>query len=241
MKRLDEFDGEGVDEFIPILKVPEDTSNAIQLIADNPTDYQRLCSMLYTSFNTQFRAGQVYWPARFNSGQRGRLALQRIQRRLENETWHALLGLPSSIRGLSEGKQPGSLNPDDYGVDCGLGLYCTMDIRVNDVIAQFHGKFFEGVDEMKRRVENGLGKYILFVRQGYYMDCREAKANGTCKASYSNSPRLAMHIASGEFVCANCKLTISGPRDEKILRLVATRPIPRMTEILWNYSGHHAI
>ena len=36
---------------------------------------------------------------------------------------------------------------------------------------------------------------------------------------------------------ANCKLTISGPQNEKRLRLVATRPIPRMTEVLWNYSG----
>ena len=70
------------------------------------------------------------------------------------------------------------------------------------------------------------------------MDCRDAKANGTCNASYANRPRLPMHMATGEFVCANCKLTISGPR--LIIRLVATRPIPRMTEILWNYSGNHA-
>ena len=51
MKRQDEFEGEAVDEFLPA-----DVSNAIQLIPDNPTDYKRLCSMLYTSFNTQFRA-----------------------------------------------------------------------------------------------------------------------------------------------------------------------------------------
>ena len=76
IKRLDELEGEAVDEFLPILTVPADVSNAIQLIPDNPTDCNWLCSMLYTSFNTQFRAGQVYWPARFNSGQRGRLALQ---------------------------------------------------------------------------------------------------------------------------------------------------------------------
>ena len=61
------------------------------------------------------------------------------------------------------------------------------------------------------------------------MNCREAKANGTCKASYANSPRLAMHMATGEFVCANCKLTISGQRNEKVLRLVADRSIRRMT------------
>ena len=211
MKRLDEFKGEVVDEFLPILTVPADVSNAIQLIPDNPTDYKRLCSMLYTSFNTLFRAGQVYWPAWFNSGQRGRLALQRIQTRLESETWHALLGLPSSIKGLSEGKQPGSLYQDDYGVDCGLGLFRTMDIRVNDVIAEFHGTCFEGVKEKNRRVQAGLGRDILFIRQGNW-----------------------------RVVCANCKLTISGQRDEKALRLVATRPIPRMTEILWNYSGNHA-
>ena len=115
-----------------------------------------------------------------------------------------------------------------------------MDIRVNEVIAEFHGTCFEGVEEKNRRVQAGLGRYILYIRQGYCMDCREAKANGTCKASYANCPRLAMHTATGEFVCANCKLTISGQRDEKVLRLVATRPILRMTEILWNYSGNYA-
>ena len=76
-----------------------------------------------------------------------------------------------------------------------------MDIRVNDIIAEIHGTCFEGVEEKNLRVQAGLGKYILYIRQGYYMDCREAKANGTCKASYANSPRLVMHMATEEFVC----------------------------------------
>ena len=56
MKRLHEFEEVAVDEFLPILTVPTDVSTAIQLIPENPTDYKRLCFMLFTSFNTKFRA-----------------------------------------------------------------------------------------------------------------------------------------------------------------------------------------
>ena len=64
------------------------------------------------------------------------------------------------------------------------------------------------------------------------MDFREARQNGTCKASYLNSPRRATRINTMQVAEANCKLTISGPQSEKRLRLVATRLIPRMTEVL---------
>lgn len=44
-------------------------------------------------------------------------------RRLDSEIFHALVDLPASIRGLSPCKETNSLNPEDYWVDCGLGLF----------------------------------------------------------------------------------------------------------------------
>ena len=101
--------------------------------------------------------------------------------------------------------------------------------------------FLEEKTKKNRRVQAGLGKYILYVRKEYYMDCRKARQNGTCKASYFNIPRRAVRLDTMQIAKANSKVAILGPHNERRLRLVDMQPIPRKTEILWNYGGLNAI
>jgi hypothetical protein len=217
---------------IPFLSTPESAEGAIVLTANNKLDYHKLKELLITSFTQQFQMGQVYWPTRFEGWQRDALALQRIQRRLDAECFHALYGAMSTCVGY---------NPATNAIDLplGEGLFSTLSYHIDDVIAEFRGEFINHAQYMERRVAR-RARFILKCRNNLYLDCMENRYKGICKASLSNSPYYA-NKADGTQCIANCKLTISGPSNAKRLKLVACRRIEVGEEIMWSYGADHGL
>jgi hypothetical protein len=126
-----------------------------------------------------------------------------------------------------------------YDIALGPGLFSTLNYKIDDVVGVFKGTNINA-EEYNRRKTAGLASHTIYVRQDLYLDCREQRYSGICKASLSNSPYYA-NKADGSQCIANCKCTISGPSDRKLVRLVATRPILAGEEIMWNYGANHQI
>ena len=233
-----------VREEMPFLPAPTELekSRAISISANNKTDYWVLKSMLQESFTAQSNLEQVYWPKRFQPWQKECLAITKINNRIANEVFNSLLGLKSSIMGLRPDAPITSTDPKDYTVDCGTGLYSTLTFHAKDVVAEFHGTIIDSVEEYDRRLHADKARYIIQLRQGYYLDCASHVGRGACKASYANSALNAWDTKLNKAAVNNCKLKISGDRDHKVAKLVCNVPIlPRMTEILWPYGRHHAL
>lgn len=220
------------ENLIPFLPQPESAEGAIVLKANNKQDYHKLKELLIASFTQQFEMGQVYWPSRFEGWQRDALALQRIQRRIDKECFHALYGAMSSCVGW---------NPATNAIDkpIGEGLFSTLSYNIDDVIAEFKGEFIDHAEYIARRAAR-RARFIIRCRNDLYIDCMENRYKGVCKASLANSPYYA-NKADGTQCIANCKLTISGPFNSKTLRLVATRRIPVGEEIMWSYGAEHGL
>ena len=122
-----------------------------------------------------------------------------------------------------------------YEVDLGERLFSTLDLRTDDVIAEFHGEYITKQQYIdKRRVQDC--KYVIRINNDLFLDCESNRFNGTCKASLSNSPSRCIDITTSKRSQANCKLIVYDRR----AYLKAIKDIPRCTEICWHYGKSHS-
>lgn len=223
-------DEDTVELELPFLSDPLSSEGAIVLSSDSTYDYDKLKSMLISSFHVQFRLGQVYWPKRFQGWQRDCLALQRIIRRISHECRNALYARLSSY--VTERNE-----------DIGEGLFSTIKFHPNDCIAEFHRDGDESINEESylQLVALGLARFVVKIKNDVYWDCRLNRYAGVCMASISNSPLGLKNRETGRQARANCELRVSGSEDAKVAKLVATTVIEPHTEILWHYGAGHVI
>jgi hypothetical protein len=106
-------------------------------------------------------------------------------------------------------------------------------------IAEFKGTYVNEEEYQRRRIAD-VATHTVYVRQDLYLDCKEQRYAGICKASLANSHYYA-NKADGSQCIPTCKITVAGPRVRRVVRLVATRPILAGEEIMVNYGGHHQI
>jgi len=195
----------------------------------------KLKKALQKSFTVQWIKHELYWPKRFSNTQRNILPLQRAV----NEMYRALYHKESNLRRKdSNGNYTTSINE---------GLFSRLLYNRDDVIATFQGIVRTQAEYMQICVtEPWRRKYsIAFSSNGDVLDCWEHYNKGLCLASYSNSPRGCVDLATGKKAVDNCRLSVNLAAKTISLKCgvdVHSRLSPKTfqiqpdTELLWNYG-----
>ncbi len=126
-----------------------------------------------------------------------------------------------------------------YSHSIGDGLFSSMNFIENDVVATFHGKVITYTEYLSKKAMVNCDYVIQLSKHKEYMDCEDARRNGTCLASLSNSPTHCWNTSTGSKAKANCKLVVRKIDNVWNAYLVATQDIARHTEIAWHYSSAH--
>ena len=87
-------------------------------------------------------------------------------------------------------------------------------------------------DEAIRRVNNGLGGYMIKIRNDVVLDTYPYL--DLCKASMANCPYKCLNTITNSPAKANAKLVHDNKRRK--YRLVSIEEIPPGEEILWDYG-----
>ena len=189
-----------------------------------------LRELLITHFSVSYRLGRVLWPRHMKKSSRVRLGRPNLITepaailRALSIIRDSLKIAPSCLRRI--GSTPGV-----YHDVIGNGLFTNMLIRKNEIIAEFIGEFITK-EEATRRIDQGLGGYMIRVRSDVVLDSYPYL--NVCKASIANSPYQCLDITTNSRAKANAKL-VNDTRRRKY-RLVSIEEIPPGAEILWDYG-----
>ena len=195
----------------------------------------RLKKALQKSFTIQWIKNELYWPKRFSKTQRNILPLQRAV----DEMYRALYHKESNLRRKDDkGK---------YTVSINEGLFSRLLYKRDEVIATFHGITRTQEEYIQIcTTEPWRRKYsICFSSNGDVLDCWEHYNKGLCLASYANSPRGCVDLATGKKAVDNCRLSVNLAARTMSLKCgvdVHSRLSPKTfqiepdTELLWNYG-----
>ena len=190
---------------------------------------------LQTSLNVQWIKQQLHWPKRFSNEQKLLLPL----RRAADEMFRALYHQESNLRRKDEkGK---------YTISVNEGLFSKLSYKRDEVIASFRGTVRTQEEYIAICVnEPWRRKYsISYSTNGNVLDCWDNYVNGLCIASYANSPRGCLNLATGLKAVDNCRLSINLQSKTMSLKCgvdIQSRRSPKGfsiqpgTELLWDYG-----
>ena len=132
--------------------------------------------------------------------------------------------LLSTCKAIASRDYIGSENPDDYTVHMGMGLFSSLDIHEQDVIAIIKEDI---IYEREYQELKMLGKatYVVEVVKDTYLNCQSQRERGVCKALLTKSPSNAWDSSRGKRAEANCRLTRYTRNAVRELRLVCNVPL----------------
>jgi hypothetical protein len=154
--------------------------------------------------------------------------------RAEDEAYTALHYLPSSIYGLNG-------ETGVYDVDCGRGLYSSIEYAPDSTIAEFKGEIISTA-EYGRRVGIGQGGWAFKLSDLEVFDCYRFRS--TCMASYANDSTACRNIGTNRPKSANCRTWIDYRRKRIFLKAGKfAKGIVRIkahTELLHDYGNSYS-
>lgn len=109
-------------------------------------------------------------------------------------------------------------------LNAGMGLFCTIDIYKDEIIAYYKGEILTN-EQALQRADLGLDAYFITMLNGSIMDSRTVP----CFAKYANDCKGAAQTLFKN----NSKIMID---DDNLICLVATKKIKEGTEIFCDYG-----
>jgi hypothetical protein len=94
-----------------------------------------------------------------------------------------------------------------YTVTIGDGLFYHLRYLPGQVIATFKADEISAA-EGTVRTQNGRGRYMIKVSDTLVLDCYPYYIRRECMASYANSPKLCLNMATMRPAKKNCKLRV---------------------------------
>jgi hypothetical protein len=207
---------------------------------DNPINFNggnltMLKKALIKHLHYAYVSGKLQWPRRFNPSQRERMPLlMRAVHRTEIQTRLHFRIAPSMLRRQNEITRT-------FTETIGNGLFALKHFRVGEHLLNFVGTIINR-EEYEQRTLAGRGGYILSnLSASVFLDCYDTARNGSCMASYTNSPLGCVFVGNNtRAVVANARLVINAVGSGVyIWSLKAIRTIKSGDEVLYHYSGSY--
>jgi hypothetical protein len=129
-------------------------------------------------------------------------------------------------------------NESEYETVTGarIGRAVVMNVKVCSkdkglYLAEFDGNIEEMTHAEALQRNN---EYLIYLRQGVYLNCARSAANGRCRASMVNTPRGLLHHVTGNEAVNNVSLVVHG--DRAWLCANGTE-IPQNGEVFFGYGN----
>ena len=129
-----------------------------------------------------------------------------------------------------------------YDRDIGLSLFTKKVLSVNEKLGNYVGEIFCGEDEHRRRVEGGIGCYIVDIGNGYFLDCFNTVKLGLCLMSFGNSNHDLVRKDNNNKAAINAHLGNPQWKNGEFISisLFASKTIQADTEVFYSYNSQRS-
>mmetsp|Transcript_16582 Transcript_16582/g.36763 ORF Transcript_16582/g.36763 Transcript_16582/m.36763 type:complete len:227 (-) Transcript_16582:100-780(-) len=204
------------------------------IIAYHPSRFDQLRRALINHHTAYYLSGHLCWPRRFTADQRALLPLVGASIILNRVVGLTITALYNKLSGLRRRDYA-----NRYTVTIGDGLFSHLRYLPGQVIATFKADEISAA-EGAVRTQNGRGRYMIKVSDTLVLDCYPYYIRRECMASYANSPKLCLNMATMRPAKKNCKLRVGRLGDGSWrAQLVAVSTIEPDREFLYDYADEY--